>query len=167
MNQYKTCTHLKCVNFRWKLDFPEIWKISIFRDSHYRFCPKFYNLTEIKKKWETETSNLNQRSKPKIQKTGLSQGNTKNKDKTAHKTKKVHKEGHHGPIKTRVRPGVPAEWASTASLETPAMMAMVKSGAEGRTKLYIRTRVKTSSLTQNTHNFAFPTFCIALYVIVF
>ena len=54
----------------------------------------------------------NERPKPGIQirdrsrkskKTGLSQGNTKNKDKTAHKTKKVHKEGHHGPIKTRVR----------------------------------------------------------------
>ena len=91
------------------------------------------------KKWETETSNPNQRSKPKIQETGLSQGNTKNKDRQHTKLKKYIKNDHHGPIKNRVRPGVPAEWASTASLETPATMAMVKSGAEGRTKLFMET----------------------------
>ena len=83
------------------------------------------------KKWETETSNPNQRSKPKIQQTKLSKGNTTNKDRLHTKLKQMYiKNVHHGPIKTRVRPGVPAGWASTASLETPAMIDMVNSGAE-------------------------------------
>ena len=55
----------------------------------------------------------NQQSKPEIEaenpRDRLSQWNTKNKDRQHTKLKKYIKNDHHGPIKTRVRPGVPAE----------------------------------------------------------
>ena len=51
----------------------------------------------------------------------------KEQRQTAHKTKKS---TQRMAIKTRDRPGVPAEWASSASLETPAMTVMVMSDAE-------------------------------------